>query len=108
MVIAQPAETGERMPNQELEITLQKTSIDQLRPKPDENNLGFGQFFTDHMFLMRWNRQQGWHDATIQPDQNFSLEPAAMVFHYGQAIFEGMKAYRSTNDQIFLFCPDPN
>lgn len=96
------------MLNQELEITLQKTPINQLRSKPDEANLGFGHFFTDHMFLMRWDRQQGWHDASIQPYQNFSLEPAAMVFHYGQAIFEGMKAYRSTDDQIFLFRPEEN
>ena len=98
----------DRMRNQELEITLQKASLDRLKPKPDESNLGFGQYFTDHMFTMRWNRQQGWHDATIQPYQHFSLEPAAMVFHYGQAIFEGMKAYRSKEDQIFLFRPEDN
>ena len=92
----------------ELEVTLQKASADQKKLKPDQNNLGFGQFFTDHMFMMRWNRQQGWHDACIKPYQSFNLEPAAMVFHYGQAIFEGMKAYRGKDSQIFLFRPDDN
>ncbi|MBV5327649.1 MAG: branched-chain amino acid aminotransferase [Chlorobium sp.] len=92
----------------ELEVTLQKASADQMKLKPDQNNLGFGQFFTDHMFMMRWNRQQGWHDACIKPYQSFNLEPAAMVFHYGQAIFEGMKAYRGKDSQIFLFRPDDN
>ena len=94
--------------NKELEVTLQKASVGQLKPKPDQNNLGFGQFFTDHMFKMRWSRQQGWYDACIQPYKSFELDPAAMVFHYGQAIFEGMKAYRGKDDQIFLFRPEDN
>ncbi|MCL1980663.1 MAG: branched-chain amino acid aminotransferase [Proteobacteria bacterium] len=96
------------MINKELEITLQKATVDQLKPKPDQNNLGFGQFFTDHMFTMRWDRRQGWHDAAIEPYRTFALDPAAMVFHYGQAIFEGMKAYRGKEDQIFLFRPQDN
>ena len=96
------------MLNKELEVTLQKATADQLKPKPDQNNLGFGQFFADHMFTMRWNRQQGWHDAAIEPYRPFALDPAAMVFHYGQAIFEGMKAYRGKDDQIFLFRPQDN
>ena len=78
--------------NKKLEVSLCKATVDQLKLKPDQDNLGFGRFFTDHMFKMRWNRQQGWFDACIQPYQPFELEPAAMVFHYGQAIFEGMKA----------------
>jgi len=96
------------MYNKELEVTLLKASAEQMKAKPDQDNLGFGQFFTDHMFMMRWNRQQGWHDAVIQPYQSFALEPAAMVFHYGQAIFEGMKAYRGKDNQIFLFRPSDN
>ena len=96
------------MLNKDLEVTLQKASADQLKPKPDQSKLGFGQFFTDHMFTMRWNRQNGWHDATIEPYHSFELDPAAMVFHYGQAIFEGMKAYRGKDDQIFLFRPQDN
>ena len=94
--------------NKKLEVSLCKATVDQLKLKPDQDNLGFGRFFTDHMFKMRWNRQQGWFDACIQPYQPFELEPAAMVFHYGQAIFEGMKAYRSKDDQIFLFRPEDN
>ncbi|NLX18075.1 MAG: branched-chain amino acid aminotransferase, partial [Desulfobulbus sp.] len=92
----------------DLEVTLHKASADQLKPKPDQSNLGFGQFFTDHMFTMRWNRQEGWHDAVIEPYQAFEMDPAAMVFHYGQAIFEGMKAYRGADNQIFLFRPMDN
>jgi len=99
---------GGTMLNEELEVTLQKATADQLKPKPDQDNLGFGQFFTDHMFTMRWNRRQGWHDATIEPYRTFAMDPAAMVFHYGQAIFEGMKAYRGKDDQIFLFRPQDN
>ena len=92
----------------DLDISLEKASADQLKPKPDEDNLGFGQFFTDHMFTMRWSKPLGWHDAGIRPYSSFELEPAAMVFHYGQAIFEGMKAYRGKDGQIFLFRPMDN
>jgi branched-chain amino acid aminotransferase len=99
---------GGEMFNKEFEVTLHKASADQMKAKPDQSRLGFGQFFTDHMFTMRWNRQNGWHDAAIEPYSNFSLDPAAMVFHYGQAIFEGMKAYRGKDDQIFLFRPADN
>jgi len=99
---------GGKMLDKELEVTLQKAATDQLKSKPDQDNLGFGQFFTDHMFTMRWDRRQGWHDATIEPYRPFAVDPAAMVFHYGQAIFEGMKAYRGKDDQIFLFRPQDN
>ncbi len=96
------------MLHKELDVALHKASADQLKPRPDENSLGFGQHFTDHMFTMRWNRAQGWHDARIEPYGPFSLDPAAMVFHYGQAIFEGMKAYRGGDNEIFLFRPMDN
>lgn len=96
------------MVHKELEVTLQKASAEQMKAKPNQEALGFGQCFTDHMFTMRWNRQQGWHEARIEPYSAFTLDPAAMVFHYGQAIFEGMKAYRGKDDQIFLFRPQDN
>ncbi len=96
------------MLNNDLEVTLHKADKTQLKAKPDPNKLGFGVYFTDHMFVMRWNRQQGWHNAEITPYQDFSLDPAAMVFHYGQAIFEGMKAYRDSQRQILLFRPMDN
>lgn len=96
------------MLNRDLDIVVRKAAPDQLKRKPDQTALGFGQYFTDHMFIMQWNRQSGWHDAEILPYQNFILDPAAMVFHYGQAIFEGLKAYRSKEGEILLFRPESN
>lgn len=96
------------MLNKELEVAFNKAEESQLKPKPDQDRLGFGVHFTDHMFVMHWNREHGWHNAEICPYQNFSLDPAAMVFHYGQEIFEGLKAYRGADDQILLFRPTDN
>lgn len=96
------------MLKEELEISVHKAAPEQLKEKPDQKVLGFGRYFTDHMFVMRWSREQGWHDARIQPYQNFSVDPAAMVFHYGQAIFEGLKAYRGKTGAILLFRPTDN
>ena len=78
------------------------------KPKPDWNNLGFGKYFTDHMFIMDYDKGMGWHDARIVPYQNLSLDPACMVFHYAQEMFEGLKAYRTENGSIQLFRPDKN
>lgn len=69
---------------------------------------GFGQHFTDHMVMIRWNREQGWHDPTIEPYHPLELDPAAMVLHYGQAIFEGLKAYRQPDGSIASFRPQAN
>jgi branched-chain amino acid aminotransferase len=96
------------MLNKELEVTLNKAGDSQLKIKPDQDKLGFGVHFTDHMFVMHWNHEQGWHNAEICAYQNFSLDPAAMVFHYGQEIFEGLKAYRDADNQILLFRPMDN
>lgn len=79
-----------------------------MKEKPDQDALGFGNFFTDHMFLMKWNREKGWHDAEICPYKKFNLDPAAMALHYGQAIFEGLKAYSGDDGQIFMFRPEDN
>lgn len=75
--------------------------------KPTEN-LGFGKIFTDHMFVMDYDRQQGWHDARIEPFANLSLHPAATVFHYGAEVFEGLKAYRRVDKKVQLFRPWEN
>ena len=91
---------------QDLDISLEKAS--KLKEKPDVDNLGFGQHFTDHMFLMEWNRENGWHNAAIKPYQKFQMDPASTVLHYGQAIFEGLKAYKRKDGQIFLFRPKDN
>jgi branched-chain amino acid aminotransferase len=71
--------------------------------KPEDSKLGFGQFFTDHMFSMDYSVEKGWHDARIEPYSEIALLPAAMVFHYGQAIFEGLKAYKTLEGKVQLF-----
>jgi branched-chain amino acid aminotransferase len=93
---------------EDLEVRLTKVGQDQLKEKPAWDDLGFGLHFTDHMFLMKWDKQKGWHDAEICPYHDFQVNPAAMVFHYGQAIFEGLKAYKGKDGQIFLFRPKDN
>ena len=81
---------------------------EQRKAKPDWNKLGFGKIFTDHMFVMDYDAGQGWHDARVIPYQNLSLDPACMVFHYAQEMFEGLKAYRTPNGDVQLFRPDKN
>ena len=90
-----------------LDIKITKTTTPKAKPA-DESKLGFGKIFTDHMFIMNYTEGQGWHDARIVPYENVSLSPAAMVFHYGQEMFEGLKAYRGANGEPRLFRPDMN
>ncbi|WP_435208442.1 branched-chain amino acid aminotransferase [Streptomyces sp. bgisy034] len=70
--------------------------------------LVFGQVFTDHMVTLRWSAERGWHDGRLEPYQALTLDPASSIFHYGQEIFEGMKAYRQENGAIALFRPEAN
>ncbi|RKX61873.1 MAG: branched chain amino acid aminotransferase [Thermodesulfobacteriota bacterium] len=70
---------------------------------PSSSNLSFGKHFSDHMFLMDYKTDIGWHNARIVPYEDFSLDPASACLHYGQAIFEGLKAYRGKDDKIRLF-----
>lgn len=92
-----------------MEISIQPVDPSQRRPKPtDEAKLVFGRVFSDHMFMMEFHIDQGWRNARIVPYQNLELDPAAMVLHYGQGIFEGLKAYRWKNGQIHLFRPGKN
>ncbi|RLB22556.1 MAG: branched chain amino acid aminotransferase, partial [Deltaproteobacteria bacterium] len=87
-----------------MEIQIQKAAPGQMKPKPqDESQLGFGDIFTDHMFLMDYETGKGWHAPRIEPYRDLSLHPAAMVLHYGQEIFEGLKAYRGIDGGIYLF-----
>ena len=80
-----------------------------LKAKPaDESKLGFGTIFTDYMFIMNYDKEHGWHDARVQPYQNFDMDPACLVLHYGQTIFEGLKAYRRADGGIQLFRPEAN
>lgn len=75
---------------------------------PDESQLGFGQLFTDHMFTMDYTESSGWHGARIEPYGPIEMDPATMVLHYGQAIFEGLKAYRAADGRVQLFRPAEN
>ncbi len=89
-----------------LNIKIEKTTAP--KAKPDWSKLGFGKIFTDHMFIMDYTEGQGWHDARIVPYQKIALEPSAMVFHYAQEMFEGLKAYKTADGQVQLFRPQKN
>ena len=71
---------------------------------PDD--LGFGKIFTNHIFMMDYNEGKGWHNPIIKPLEDLPIHPATMFIHYGQAIFEGMKAYKTANDEVIIFRPD--
>lgn len=88
------------------ELKIEKTT--QLKTKPDTANLSFGVYMTDHMFTMDYEKGKGWHDAKIVPYGPIPMDPAAKVFHYGQTIFEGMKAYVGPDGDIRLFRPEKN
>lgn len=79
-----------------------------LKEKPDMKNLGFGNYYTDYMFVMDYTEGKGWHDARIEPYGPLMMEPASMVLHYGQATFEGLKAYYGVDGDIRLFRPEKN
>ena len=88
-----------------MEIKIEKAKV--LKEKPDFTKLGFGKYFTDHMFVMDYSDTQGWHDARIVPFGYISIHPASTVLHYGTEIFEGMKAYK-TADGYQMFRPLEN
>ena len=90
-----------------LDIKITRTTAPKAKPA-DESKLGFGKKFSDHMFLMDYDRQNGWHDPRVVPYANFTLDPACVVFHYAQEIFEGLKAYRTADNKIQLFRPECN
>lgn len=69
-------------------------------------NLGFGKYFTDHMFEMDYEPSKGWHNAAIKPVSDVSLHPASMFMHYGQAVFEGLKAFKTVNGEVVIFRPE--
>ena len=76
---------------------------DKLKDKPDVSKIGFGTHFTDYMFVMDYNDGQGWHDPRIIPYQDIKVSPANTTLHYGQAIFEGCKAYRYKDGKAVVF-----
>lgn len=89
------------------QIAMERTAT--LKPKPqDEGKLGFGKIFTDHMFAMNYSPAEGWHNPRIVPYGPISMDPAATCLHYGQLIFEGMKAYKAEDGKIVMFRPEMN
>lgn len=92
-----------------MKIAVTKVSPKDLKKKPPKGtSLGFGKVFSDHMFCIEYDKGKGWHDPRIEPYHAFSLDPATIVLHYGQGIFEGLKAYRWQNGEIWLFRPREN
>lgn len=88
--------------------TFQVTENQQKKDKPLDHELQFGRAFTDHMFVADYNVETGWTDHRIVPYEPFTLDPAAIIFHYGQTVFEGLKAYLSEDGDIRLFRPEEN
>ncbi|MCL2494812.1 MAG: branched-chain amino acid aminotransferase [Oscillospiraceae bacterium] len=88
-------------------ITFSRNPAPKQKPA-DQSALGFGVYFTDHMFLMTYDDGQGWHDPRIVPYGPIALDPAAMCLHYGQEVFEGMKAYLGADGRVRLFRPAEN
>jgi branched-chain amino acid aminotransferase len=85
------------------------TKADRLKAKPDSSNpLAFGTIFTDHMFNMDYHPDKGWYNPRIEPYAPIPMDPATMVLHYGQAVFEGLKAYRTDSGAVQLFRPRDN
>ena len=78
------------------------------KEKPPGDKLGFGQYYTDHMLIVEYDEGKGWHSPRIEPYHNIELDPAAKVFHYGQTVFEGLKAYRTEDGRVLLFRPRKN
>ncbi|WP_138414600.1 branched-chain amino acid aminotransferase [Aquibacillus sediminis] len=90
----------------ENQITVEKATTK--KPKPEADQLEFGRSFTDHMFILDYDVEQGWHNPRIVPYQPIILDPAAIVFHYGQTVFEGLKAYITNGGETQLFRPQKN
>jgi len=81
---------------------------DSLKPHPEDSKLGFGNIFSDYMFNMDYNPDKGWHNPRIEPYGSFVLDPATMMLHYAQGVFEGLKAYKTASGDIQLFRPEKN
>ena len=87
-----------------MEIKVIKANQERLKPKPvDESSLGFGDITTDHMFSIDYRSENGWENPRVEPYGDLHIDPAAMSIHYGQEIFEGLKAYKGKDNGIYLF-----
>src|SRR6478609_2683156 len=92
----------------QISTTANPSPVDLARLEEIHANPGFGQHFTDHMLLVEWTPDAGWHDARIQPYGPLTLDPATAVLHYAQETFEGMKAYRHDDGSVWTFRPEQN
>src|SRR5262249_30037289 len=81
------------------------TRATEKKQKPRDTELGFGTVFTDHMFVADFQEEKGWYDPRVEPYGPLSLDPAASVLHYAQAVFDGLKAFRGTDGRVRLFRP---
>ncbi|HYA03464.1 MAG TPA: branched-chain amino acid aminotransferase [Syntrophobacteria bacterium] len=91
-----------------MEIRVTRSTRVGQKPRPKDTELKFGKYTTDHMFLMDYTQGRGWHDARVEPYHALDLDPVAMVLHYNQQVFEGLKAYHLPDGGIALFRPDKN
>ncbi len=92
-----------------MELSKNLLPPDKRKARPgDESKLGFGQYFSDHILKIDYKAGQGWHDARIEPYGPLDLDPAALVLHYGQEVFEGLKAYRGADGGVYMFRPQAN
>jgi branched-chain amino acid aminotransferase len=91
-----------------MEIRVTKSTTIGQKPCPKDSELGFGKYTTDHMFLMDYHEGEGWHDARIEPYHDLHLDPTALVLHYNQEVFEGLKAYYLEDGGVGLFRPEKN
>lgn len=92
-------------------MTEQSIKVEQTKlkkEKPVAEGLQFGRVFTDHMFIADYSEEKGWFDHRVVPYEPLTLDPAAIIFHYGQTVFEGLKAYLSEEGHIRLFRPEQN
>lgn len=92
----------------QISTTANPTPVDDARLAEILANPGFGVHFTDHMFLVEWTPDAGWHNARIEPYGPLSMDPATAVLHYAQETFEGMKAYRHDDGSVWTFRPEEN
>ncbi|MFC1798206.1 branched-chain amino acid aminotransferase [Thermodesulfobacteriota bacterium] len=89
-----------------MQIAIKKS--EKRKQLPHDNEIGFGSVFTDHMFNMDYDSKKGWYNPRIEPYNAFLMDPATIVLHYGQSVFEGLKAYRTSSGNIQLFRPKDN
>src|SRR6187455_2310712 len=92
----------------EFELTPSETARSRAERETILSDPGFGKHFTDHMVTIDWTVEEGWHSARVTPYGPLQLDPASSVLHYGQEIFEGMKAYRHADGSIWTFRPEKN